>query len=417
MFLAATLGYSLYYVCRLTLSVVKSPLIGEGVLSEMQVGIIGSALFYSYAVGKLFNGFLADRVNIRKFAAAGLLISALVNLALGIHLGFYLFFALWLINGWVQSMGACSFIIGLTRWFDEKRRGTYYGFWSSSHNIGEGLTFILTAVVVGSLGWRAGWLLAGSLGIFGTLLIWFFFRDNPNFKATPEVVVGEEAAVQEPGEAQRKLLKNPTLWLIALASMFMYVSRYSINSWGIFFLEKAKGYSIEEASLIISVGSVFGVLGTIGSGWLSDKFFDGNRGIPTIFAGLLNTFSIALFLYSPHLLILDLISMAIFGTAIGSLICFLGGLMAVDVADKRATGAALGIVGMASYAGAGSQDIISGYLIGANKTLVAGSQVYNFAPMGVFWVGSAALSLLASILAWRIHSRKKLRTLSLEVEH
>jgi OPA family sugar phosphate sensor protein UhpC-like MFS transporter len=399
-FLAATIGYSLYYVCRLSFSVVKGPLIDEGLLTEIQLGIIGSALFYSYAVGKLVNGFLADRVDIRRFASIGLFISAGVNLVLGFHVGFLLFFALWLVNGWCQSMGAGSFVVGLTRLFPARTRGTYYGIWSASHNIGEGLTFVVTAIAVGHLGWRYGWWLSGLLGLGGALLIWLFFRTG----AGPAAPLPEEAALPDAAEARKaraRLLRNPTVWLIALASMLMYVSRYSVNSWGIFFLQNAKGYSIEQGSMIISVSSLCGVVGTVASGWLSDRFFRGNRGVPTVLAGVVNALAITLFLLAPpHLLALSIASMVLFGISIGALICYLGGLMAVDIAGKGAAGAALGIVGMASYAGAGTQDLISGFLIGSYKSKVAGHYVYNFLPAGSFWVGSAALCVLASVAAW-----------------
>jgi len=407
-FLAATIGYSLYYICRLSLSVVKGPLIGEGLFTEFELGLIGSALFYSYAIGKLVNGFLADRVNVRKFATWGLLVSAIINLALGFHTGFYFFFILWLVNGWVQSIGAPAFIIGMTRWFSEKERGTYYGFWSASHNIGEGMTFVLTAIVVSSLGWRQGWFLSAALGFLGVLIIWFFFRENPAFCAPcPKLDADAEVKPPDVHNAHSRLLRNPMVWLISLASMFMYVSRYSVNSWGIFFLEKSKDYSIEQASMIVSVASIFGVAGTVTSGWLSDKFFNGDRAVPTVLAGALNAFSLALFVLTPHFVILDVGCMVVFGVTIGALICYLGGLMAVDIADKGATGAALGIVGMASYAGAGSQDVISGYLIGANKSIVDGASQYNFLPMGIFWITCASLSVLMSVIAWRLQRRKR----------
>jgi OPA family sugar phosphate sensor protein UhpC-like MFS transporter len=45
-FLSATFGYGLYYVCRLSLSVVKKPLVDGGILTENELGIIGSALFF-----------------------------------------------------------------------------------------------------------------------------------------------------------------------------------------------------------------------------------------------------------------------------------------------------------------------------------------------------------------------------------
>ena len=59
-FLSATIGYGLYYVCRLSLNVVKKPIVEEGIFSETELGIIGSVLFFTYAIGKLTNGFLAD---------------------------------------------------------------------------------------------------------------------------------------------------------------------------------------------------------------------------------------------------------------------------------------------------------------------------------------------------------------------
>ena len=82
-FWGATIAYSLYYVCRMSINVVKQPLIDEGVLSAGQLGLIGSALLFVYAVGKFMNGFIADYCNIRRFMATGLLVSAIVNLVLG----------------------------------------------------------------------------------------------------------------------------------------------------------------------------------------------------------------------------------------------------------------------------------------------------------------------------------------------
>lgn len=74
----------------------------------------------------------------------------------------------------------------------------------------------------------------------------------------------------------------------------------------------------------------------------------------------------------------DATSMVIFGLAIGALICFLGGLMAVDIASKKASGAALGVVGIASYVGAALQDLVNGFTIQSGKTLDAGVTSYDF---------------------------------------
>ena len=122
-FLSATAGYGIYYVCRLSLNVVKKPIVEEGIFSETELGIIGAVLFFTYAIGKFTNGFLADRSNIRRFMSTGLLITALANLCLGFTHSFILFAILWGISGWFQSMGAASCVVGLSRWFENKKRG------------------------------------------------------------------------------------------------------------------------------------------------------------------------------------------------------------------------------------------------------------------------------------------------------
>lgn len=164
------------------------------------------------------------------------------------------------------------------------------------------------------------------------------------------------------------MIRNPLVWVLALSSAFMYISRYAINGWGVLFLQEIKGYTLAAATQVISVNALCGIVGTVFSGWLSDAFFYGRRNVLAFGFGVLNTVALCLFLYSGDGLIVNILSMILFGVAIGVLICFLGGLMAIDIVPREATGAALGIVGMASYVGAGLQDIVSGWLINSGKT-------------------------------------------------
>ena len=413
-FLSATLGYGMYYVCRLSLNVVKKPIVEEGVFSETELGIIGSVLFFTYAIGKFTNGFLADRSNINRFMSTGLLVTALVNLCLGFVNSFILFAVLWGISGWFQSMGAASCVVGLSRWFDDKERGSFYGFWSASHNIGEALTFIIVASVVSAWGWRYGFWGAGMVGIVGALVVWQFFHDNPQSKGLPlvnqpkEKKVMTEAESADYNKAQKQVLLMPAIWILALSSAFMYISRYAVNSWGVFYLEAQKGYSTLDASFIISINSVCGIVGTVLSGFVSDKLFGGKRNAPALIFGLLNVVALCLFLLVPgtHLWI-DTLAMVLFGLSIGVLLCFLGGLMAVDIAPRNASGAALGVVGIASYVGAGVQDVMSGVLIEGHKSMVNGVEVYDFTAINWFWIGAAVLSVLCALMVWNAKAPKE----------
>ena len=170
------------------------------------------------------------------------------------------------------------------------------------------------------------------------------------------------------------------------------------------FLQEAKGFSDAQAISIVSINALLGIIGTVLSGWFSDKLFKGNRHMPALIFGVLNSVALILFIYGGDALWVNVLSMVLFGIAIGVLICFLGGLMAIDIVPREATGAALGIVGMASYVGAGLQDIVSGWLINSGKTELDGVTSYNFDSAIVFWIAASAVSfILALFVAKRSH--------------
>ena len=196
----------------------------------------------------------------------------------------------------------------------------------------------------------------------------------------------------------------------SLASAFMYVSRYAVNGWGVPFLQE-KGFDLDHASYIIAINAIFGIIGTACSGWISDTLFKGNRYIPAITAGLLEIIALVMFAYGGSAVWINILAMVIFGVAIGILICFLGGLMVVDIVPREASGAALGVVGVASYAGAGLQDIISGHLIDANKVLISAAGEpdlyrYDFSAALQLWIAAAAASLALMIYIY-IHTKRR----------
>lgn len=419
-FWGATVAYSLYYVCRLSLSVVKQPVIDSGLLTAGQLGIIGSALLFVYAVGKFMNGFIADYCNIRRFMATGIAVSAVINLVMGV-LGFlhgdagvasiaiFIAFAiLWGINGWVQSMGAPPGIINLSRWFPLNKRGTYYGIFSASPYFGEFISFIVIGAIVGTFGWQSGFIFSAMAGVAGALIILFFVSDTPESKGLPSVqnLSSETLRAEDKmrtAEVQRKVLKHSGIWIISASSAFIYITKYAVAGWGVLFLQKEKMFSLEAASQIIAFSAVFGVVGTVLAGWLSDTVFKSDRIKPAILSGLLGFISLALFLFCPGGYVLNAVYVSVFSLAVGVLYCIVAGLMAVDIVPRKATGAALGIVGISSYMAAGIQDIASGYLIEGNMQDAAdiADAVYDFTPVSVFWLTAALISFLLPVFNWK----------------
>ena len=418
-FWGVTAAYALYYVCRMAMAVVKQPLIDGNILSAAQLGIIGSAFYFVYAAGKFANGFIADYCNIRRFMATGLLVSTVVNLLMGVlglahgwwgfssALLFIVFAIVWGINGYCQSMGAPPGVISLSRWFPLNRRGTFYSILSATPYLGKSISVFALGLVVAWIGWEYGFIFSAIAGVIGSVIILVFVSDTPESMGLPSVqeLSGEEVLKTDTlptKELQKMVVRHPGIWIIALSSAFVYITQHAVSEWGVLFLQKGKEYSLVSATEIIAFSEAFGIAGTVLAGWLSDRVFKGNRLIPVLLSGIVCLLSLGAFLFSKGSYVLNIVYVAVFSLSIGVVYCTVAGLMALDIVPRKATGSALGMVGLASYGAAGIQNVVSGFMIGAGGD-------FNFLPVSMFWMAACLLSFLIPVLTWRLLKIQSIR--------
>ena len=410
---AITVGYGFSYTCRLALSVVKKPLIDTGMFTASDLGVIGSAFFYTYAFGRLTNGFLADHANIRRFFPFGLLISALINVVMGSTVHLWVWAVLWGLNGWFQGFGSPASVVAMAHWFSNRERGSYYGFWSTAHALGEGLTFVGTAAFVNWLGWRAGFTVPGVACIAIAVGLYLTLRDRPRTLGLPTVAdwkddhgvsaQGRDDSPLSTAQAQWMVVKMPQLWVLGLACATMSATRYAINSWGILYLQEARGYSLVQAGGVLGVNTAAGIVGCIAYGLVSDRFFNARRPPVTFAYGVVEVLSLLMIFWGPtsNPAVMTA-AFVMYGFSMSGILAALGGLFAIDIASKRAAGAAMGFIGVFSYLGAAIQERISGILIHQGTTLVNGVRHYDFARPTLFWIGTSILSLVLASTLWRV---------------
>ena len=296
--------------------------------------------------------------------AAGIAISAVVNLLLGAlgllqgPLGFgsvvmMLFFAvLWGVNGWASSMGSPPGTISLSRWFPLSRRGTMYSVFSSTPQLGKAVSMIMTGVIVTVAGWQWGFLAAAVAGFIGLLLSLVFISDTPESEGLPSVqeLSGEpvrEMDKQPTKQLQKWVFRHPGIWVIAISTAFLYITQHAVSDWVL--------------SGILSVLSLAGFL-FLGGGFGQNMAF-----------------------------------VALFSFAFSVVFCIVAGLMALDFVPRKATGAALGIVGISSYAAAGLQSVVSGYLIQDYSA----EGVFDFGPVSLFWIIACLLAFVLPVIGWK----------------
>lgn len=417
-FLAMFFGYIVFYLCRKNISVALPAMQASLGYSNTELGLLGSSLYFTYAFGKFLNGIIADNTSVKKLLPTALIVSALANLAFVVSAVFitpgkFTFFGMpsatillwilaffWGVNGWFQSMGFPPIAKNLSYWFSNSERGFKWSLWSSSHEIGTFLSIIITGFLVAHFGWKAAFFVPALIAIFVSIGMYKNLQDKPVSIGLPDVEnFRHEKKVEEPqtvdAEAnltymqifKKYILKNPTIWLLAIAYVFVYVVRYGTIDWITKYLVDEKCYSIVAAAGSLSFLPLVGVVGTVGAGFVSDKFFGGKRAPVNVIC--LTLLSICLYWFKINTNVkLDYLLISCIGIFTCGPQVLIGGLSAVESSSKKVASAATGFCGMFGYIGAFLSSVGTGFMI----------DKFSWNGALYFWVASALIALAVCLI-------------------
>jgi OPA family sugar phosphate sensor protein UhpC-like MFS transporter len=401
-------GYFFYYFTRKSLTFAMPALMQELGLQISDLGILSSILAITYGASKFLSGVLVDRSNPRYCMAAGLILTGICNILFGMSSSILFFAIFWGLNGWFQGWGWPSCARLLTHWYSHKERGTWWGFWNTSHSIGGAIIPLVAALCAQIWGWRYAMYVPGVTCILIGFYLINRLRDTPQSLGLPPIekfkddyptakrtIERESLSVRE--ILFKYVLTNKYIWVLAFSYFFVYVIRQAVNDFGALFLMKTKGYEMMAA-----YGSIFwfeagGVCGSLTAGWASDRIFKGRRGPVNVLFSLAVIFALlGLYFVPAGLLYLDYLLMFIVGFFIFGPQMLIG-MAATELSHKKAAGSASGFTGWVAYLGAAT----AGYPI----TKVIESVGWNgfFIVLGV----AAAVSVLLLLPLWKIKTNPK----------
>jgi OPA family sugar phosphate sensor protein UhpC-like MFS transporter len=360
-FVGMYVGYVFYYFTRKSYTCIMPLLMRDLHLTKSDLGALGSILALTYGLSKFLSGVLADRSNPRVFMSIGLICTGVLNILFGASSSILWFAIFWGLNGWFQGWGWPPCAKLLTHWYSQKERGTWWGMWNSSHNVGGAIIPIVVGVSAQLLGWRFGMYIPGLMCIAVGVFIFYTLRDTPQslglppiekFKndATAPVKVGEENLSMKE-MLFKYVLNNYYIWVLAIAYFFVYVIRGAVNDWSALFLMETRGYSLVTANASIVWFEVGGLIGSLVAGWASDKIFSGRRGpINVLFSlGVIGALAGLWFMPVGYLVfdyaLIFIIGFLIFGPQM------LIGIAAAELSHKKAAGSATGFIGWVAYLG------------------------------------------------------------------
>jgi MFS family permease len=268
---------TLNYIDRATLSV-ANPLIRSSLhLSIADMGLLLSAFLWAYAFFQLPSGALIDRIGPRRLLASGLTVWSLAQAAAGLVGSFAQFSIARVFLGLGEAPMFSSCVRVVRDWFNARQRGLGMGICNATSSIGPCIAPPILTFLMLEFGWR--WMFV-AMGLAGVVIaaIWFAcFRDVNEVPLTAEerafLTEGEEVAAPErvTFKEWRSLFRFRTTWGLILGFFGIVYMTWLFQGWLPGYLEIQRHMSIRATGLIASIPFFFGVVGSVGFGWVTDR--------------------------------------------------------------------------------------------------------------------------------------------------
>jgi MFS family permease len=268
------------YTDRVALSVAAKPISAEFGLSPVQMGYLLSSFLWMYVICLLPVGLLVDRFGGKVVNAAGICLWSAATVLTGFSTGFVSMAGTRIVMGMGESTSwpACNRVI--REWFPASERGLANAIFGAGAAAGPAIGAVLVSAVVAWLGWRAGFLVAGSIG-FVWLAAWLIAFDKPERATWLRQAERDKILAERDGESKAvagqgasplwHLLTLRSVWGLFLTQGSEVYGGYMLLTWLPSYLQSAKGLSVLNAGMLTAVPFGAATVMAIVLGRVSDK--------------------------------------------------------------------------------------------------------------------------------------------------
>jgi ACS family D-galactonate transporter-like MFS transporter len=280
MVLMAFLATTINYVDRANLGVAAPFIQQELGLTSVQMGWVLGAFFWTYAAFQLPSGRWVDRLGARLAYAGAVLWWSLFTMATAAARGLGALLGLRLLLGAGEAPAYPSNAKIVAEWFPRQERALATSIFDSGARVGTALALPVVTAIVGSLGWRASFVVTGLLGFVWTavwLAVYRSPRQHPRASAT-EVAYIEAGQTAPPSQAAggvpiswRGLFAYRTVWAMMLGFFCLNFVIYFFVTWFPTYLVRARGFTLLKLGFLGMIPAMTAVLGGYLGGVVSDR--------------------------------------------------------------------------------------------------------------------------------------------------
>lgn len=282
---------------------------------------------------------------------AGLILVAISNLMMGLHVSVPWLLAFACLNGVGQSTGWSGLVKIMAVWFDRANRGVVMAWWGTNYVFGGFLasafaTWAITQPwLLSRMGWRRGFIFPSIvLAIITVAYLVFVKEEPPAGDGLPEMRIEAESNRSSWADLAA-LLRTPSLWMVSTSYFFLELCRYALLFWLPLYMVEHLKYSVQASGYLSSFYDLVGIAGALLAGYISDRLLQSRRA-PVSAVMLWGLGIIMLFL--PALQKYGMIGVAV-AIALSGVLSYgpdtlLSGAGAQDIGEAKAAATACGLV-------------------------------------------------------------------------
>ena len=210
-------------------------------------------------------GFLVDRYGARPFLIGGALLMSLCITAMGFATSFWQILVLAPLSGMGNSVYHPADYAILSGSVDKDRMGRAFALHTFSGNLGFAAAPPVMALLATMLGWRAGLIIVGLLGVPVAVSIMLqsgILKDQAR----------HEPEYAGPAPSGRELLLSRTMLLFFAFFLLGSMAGAGVQSWLITILHTVKGMTLEVASYALTAYMAGLTVGVLVGGWFADTY-------------------------------------------------------------------------------------------------------------------------------------------------
>jgi ACS family glucarate transporter-like MFS transporter len=246
-------------------------------LSLVEMSVILTIYFWTYALGQIPAGRMAERHGSRKVLFGTSALWSLMMIMTPLGVGFSWLVGCRALLGGAQSADWSSGVLAVKRWFPRNERAKGNSFLLGGLYLGPIISAPLTAWMILQFGWHSVFYVFGAIGLVLGIAWWFGYRDVP---AQHPLVTAEEATYIAAGQSEPeaiakgvflKCLRHPRFWLFGIQYFLLVLIQSFYTTWLPTYLMRARGLSLKSMGFAASLPWIAVFVAVFVAGIVCDK--------------------------------------------------------------------------------------------------------------------------------------------------